>query len=131
MPKIEGEKVVKILKKKNMTEILSQKILQNERTLTKTRKIKFCYQHKYCCNPPPPTLKRWGLNFKISPEKGTQIFSIRRGGLLKEMVLFQNEEGVHPGPNLGTLCMQRLDASLTLINSKTFIRFEKPQKHIR
>ena len=43
MPKIEGEKVVKILKKKKMTEILSQKILQNERTLTKTRKIKFCY----------------------------------------------------------------------------------------
>ena len=36
--------------------------------------------------------------------------------------------GVHPGPNMGTLCIQDLDASLTSINTKTFIRSEKLQK---
>ena len=34
---------MKVLLKKNMTDILSQKILQNERTLTQIKKIKFCY----------------------------------------------------------------------------------------
>ena len=38
--------------------------------------------------------------------------------------------GVHPGPNMGTLCIQHSDASLTSINTKTFIRSEKFQKHI-
>ena len=42
MPKIEEEKVMKILKKKEQ-DWISQKILQNERTLIQTRKIKFCY----------------------------------------------------------------------------------------
>ena len=34
---------MKVLLKKNMTKIFSQKILQNERTLTQIKKIKFCY----------------------------------------------------------------------------------------
>ena len=38
--------------------------------------------------------------------------------------------GVHPGPNLETLCIQHLDESLISINSKTFIRSETLKKHM-
>ena len=37
---------------------------------------------------------------------------------------------LHPGPNIGTLCIQHLDAFLTSIDTDTFIRSGKLQKHI-
>ena len=38
--------------------------------------------------------------------------------------------GLHSGPNIGTLCIQNLGASLISIDTDTFIRSEKLQKHI-
>ena len=70
-----------------------------------------------------------GVEFQNFPKKGGSDFSHKKEGIVKtsEVVL---EWGVHPGPNLGTLCIQHLDASLTSINGKTFFRSEKLQKHI-
>ena len=55
---------------------------------------------------PLPLFKGGGWNFKIFQKKGAQIFLIKREELLNKWSCFRmGGQGVHPGPNLGTLCI--------------------------
>ena len=80
--------------------------------MPKTRKIKFFYYINIVATLSLPLYKD---GIEISK------FSHRKGGIVKTNG-FVLKWGLHPGPNL--------DASLTSINTKTFIKSEKLQKHI-